>query len=87
LLTRVRSKYDKHLPLIERRLGRTRVAFDEARVTKVREADLQRRAEPASVDVEEIVSLLTFQGVTLSDGSPHSFRLRMIEAIQNETDL
>jgi len=53
-VTRALIKRHKHLPLVERRLGRTRIALDEARVTKVGEPDAERRAAAAAVDVEEI---------------------------------
>ena len=50
-------EHDKHLSRVERRLRRAGLAFDEARVAEVCDADLQRRAAAAAVDVEEFVGI------------------------------
>src|SRR5438046_114118 len=48
-------KRDEHLPRVERWLRGARLALDEARLTKVGDAYLERRAAPAAVNVEEFV--------------------------------
>ena len=72
----MRCSITTHLPRVEGRARRARLALDEARVTEVREANLEQRAAAAAVDVEEFVALLADHSFK-TDARP-SLCLRMI---------